>query len=194
MERACARWRFPASAAALLLVPFAFPAAAQTTPRGGGELADPHGWPSLGTLVARSSTIVAGEVVGLESSWNADRTDIFTTVTLRVDRRLLDRTRRPDAADRIRFQTPGGTVGRSRLLVTHMATFQVGERALVFLSQSGPRLPEVVAGEAGKRRLRPSPDGGWELLPAFPASDTHPGAHVLDDLAAALPGLLTAAR
>lgn len=153
---------------------------------------NPYAWPSLFELVERADTIVAGEVLDLRSAWTADRREIFTTVTLRPERRFKGGER-----SLIRFRIPGGTVGDTRLLVTHMPVFAIGEQALVFLSGESGRLPRVVAGEAGKRHLRAGEDGGQTILPGFALSGIGSGNRIrlstLDDLASAMPGLLAAA-
>ena len=164
-----------------------------------GRMADderfrnPYAWPSLDELVERSDTIVAGEVLDLRSAWTADRREIFTTVTLRPDRRLKGGER-----SLIRFRIPGGTVGDTRLTVTHSPVFAVGEQALVFLAGDSGRLPRVVAGEAGKRYLRVQDNGGQRILPGFAVSEGGAGRPrglgTLEDLAAAMPGLLAAAQ
>ena len=152
---------------------------------------NPYAWPSLDELVERSDTIVAGEVLDLRSAWTADRREIFTTVTLRPDRRLKGGER-----SLIRFRIPGGTVGDTRLTVTHSPVFAVGEQALVFLAGDSGRLPRVVAGEAGKRHLRVGDDGEQTILPGFAVSEGGiagiTGLSTLDDLAMALPRLLAA--
>ncbi len=154
---------------------------------------NPYAWPSLDSLVERSDTIVAGEVLDMRSSWSTDRREIFTTVTLRADRRFKGGGR-----SLVRFRVPGGTVGDTRLTVTHSPVFAVGERALVFLAGESGRLPRVVAGEAGKRHLRTGADGEQTILPGFAVSERGAGGtaglDTLDDLAAAMPGLLAAAR
>ena len=159
----------------------------------GEELRNPYAWPSLDNLVERSDTIVAGEVLDMRSSWSTDRAEIFTTVTLRPDRRFKGGGR-----SLVRFRIPGGTVGDTRLTVTHSPVFAVGEHALVFLSGESGRLPRVVGGEAGKRHLRPGADGEQTILPGFAVSDGGAGRitalGTLDDLAAAMPGLLTATQ
>ena len=159
----------------------------------GDEFRNPYAWPSLDTLVQRSDTIVAGEVLDMRSSWSTDRREIFTTVTLRPDRRFKGGTR-----SLVRFRIPGGTVGDTRLTVTHSPVFAVGEYALVFLTGESGRLPRVVAGEAGKRHVRTGPDGAQTILPGFAVSDGEAGAiaelGTLDDLAAAMPDLLVAAQ
>ena len=152
---------------------------------------NPYAWPSLSELVERSETIVAGEVLDMRSSWTADRRQIFTTVTLRTDRRL-----KGGGGALIRFRIPGGTVGDTRLRVTHSPQFAVGERALVFLAGESGRLPRVVAGEAGKRHLRAGEDGAEQILPGFQLSQESagrsPGLSTLDDLAAAMPRIVAA--
>ena len=159
----------------------------------GEELRNPYAWPSLDNLVERSDTIVAGEVLDMRSSWSTDRREIFTTVTLRPDRRFKGSGR-----SLVRFRIPGGTVGDTRLTVTHSPVFAVGEHALVFLSGESGRLPRVVAGEAGKRHIRAGADGEQAILPGFAVSDGGAGGttglNTLDDFAAAMPGLLAQAQ
>lgn len=150
--------------------------------------------PSLPELLDRSQTVVAGEVMDLQSSWTPDRRQIFTTVTLRTDRRF-----KGGETSMVRFRIPGGTVGDTRLLVTHSPQFSVGERALVFLSGESGRLPRVVAGEAGKRHLRMGDDGRETILPAFSLSEIGSAGRTvelstLDDLASALPRIEAARR
>ena len=159
----------------------------------GEPFRNPYAWPSLDSLVARSDTIVAGEVLDMRSAWTADRREIFTTVALRPDRRFKGGER-----SLIRFRIPGGTVGDTRLEVTHSPVFRVGERALVFLAGESGRLPRVVAGEAGKRHVRSGEDGEATILPGFAlaeaGSDGALGLGTLDDLARAMPALLAATR
>lgn len=163
----------------------AFPAASGAEPpsregqqRGGGHAhvagegaRSLYAPPSLPELLDRAQTVVAGEVLDMQSSWTPDRRQIFTTVTLRTDRRF-----KGGGNSLVRFRIPGGTVGDTRLMVTHSPQFSVGERALVFLSGESGRLPRVVAGEAGKRHLREGEDGAESILPGFALADGPGGA------------------
>ncbi|MDE0476124.1 MAG: hypothetical protein OXI50_16350 [Gammaproteobacteria bacterium] len=157
------------------------------------RMQSPYAWPSLSTLVEFSDTVVAGEVLDMRSAWTVDRHEIFTTVTLRPDRRFKGGGR-----SLIRFRIPGGTVGDTRLEVTHSPVFAIGERALVFLAGDSGRLPEVVAGEVGKRHIRIGVDGEETVVPGFALPEAGngrvTGLSTLDDLARAMPGLLAAAR
>ena len=182
---------FLTAAATLAFSLSAFAQRGQAPP--GEEFRNPYAWPSLDSLVELSDTIVAGEVLDMRSSWSTDRREIFTTVTLRPDRRFKGGGR-----SLVRFRIPGGTVGDTRLTVTHSPVFAVGEHALVFLAGESGRLPRVVAGEAGKRHIRTGENGEQTILPGFALSDGGAGGTTglgtLDDLAAAMPGLLATAR
>lgn len=173
--------------AGLFVSSVAVAAQRQQMPPGQG-FGHPYAWPSLHELVERADTIVAGEVLDMRSAWTADRREIFTTVTLRPDRRFKGGER-----SLIRFRIPGGTVGDTRLMVTHSPVFAIGEQALVFLDGDSGRLPRVVAGEAGKRHIRIADDGEQTILPGFavsvPGADRTAGLDTLDDLAAAMPRL-----
>ena len=183
--------------AALLAVAVLGSSSSASAQRGRAPAREPaqhaYAWPSLDELVERSDTVVAGEVLDLRSAWTADRREIFTTVTVRPGRRFKGGGQRL-----IRFRIPGGTVGDTRLTVTHSPVFSVGERALVFLAGEGGRLPRVVGGEAGKRHLRTGEDGEEVILPGFALSGPGAGGltelRTLDDLAGALPRLLAGAR
>lgn len=185
-----------AAGAGLAFGPLAFPAASSAEPpsqvghRHGAPVAGEgvrslYAPPSLPELLERSQTVVAGEVLDMQSRWTPDRRQIFTTVTLRTDRRF-----KGGGNSLVRFRIPGGTVGDTRLMVTHSPRFSVGERALVFLAGESGRLPRVVAGEAGKRHLRGGEDGRELILPAFALSEGPGGAASqisdLEDLAGAV--------
>ena len=179
-------------AGGLLLSSVLAPAQPQRMP-GEEPFRNPYAWPSLGELVERSDTIVAGEVLDMRSAWTADRREIFTTVTLRPDRRFKGR-----GQSLIRFRIPGGTVGDTRLIVTHTPVFAVGEQALVFLTGESGRLPRVVGGEAGKRHIRVGEDREEAILPGFavigPGARGVIGLRTLDDLGIAINGLLAATQ
>ena len=146
----------------------------------------------LRDLVSLADVIVAGQVLEVRPSWNAERSDISTTVILRVDRPL-----KGAAAGEVRFRTPGGAVGDDWVWTTHAPRFEIGERALVFLRVNGPRLPTVVGMEAGKRRVV-ADDGGERILPELRWEGGETGEPVvlttIGELADALPRIEAAGR
>ena len=173
-----------------LLVAGATAVAGRGQPPEDERFRNPYAWPGLAELVERSDMIVAGEVLDMRSAWTADRREIFTTVTLRTERRFKGGGR-----NLVRFRVPGGTVGDTRMTATHSAQFMVGERALVFLTGESGRLPRVTSGEAGKRHLRTDGDGTDRILPGFALAEPNSGGmgfDTLDDLADALSGPLAA--
>jgi len=173
-----------------LLAASSLASAQRGQPPENAQFRNPYAWPGLSELVENSDTIVAGEVLDMRSAWTADRREIFTTVTLRTERRFKGGGR-----DLVRFRVPGGTVGDTRMTATHSAQFMVGERALVFLTGESGRLPRVTSGEAGKRHLRTGEDGTDRILPGFALAESDPGRmgfDTLDHLAAALSGPLAA--
>ena len=166
-----------------------FPAAAQRRQSPLVEpLRDLRARPSLSYLLGRAETIVAGEVTELESAWTDDRSAIYTTVTLRVDRRFTGA-----GSEVVQFRTPGGTVDDRMMMVTHAPQFRIGERTLVFLSRPQGRLPRVVGGQAGKRHVRVEEDGSETFFPGFALAEADTAASrtlsTLDELAVVLPRL-----
>lgn len=72
------------------------------------------------------------------------------------------------------------------------------EKGLATSEPPGLGLPQVVGGEAGKRRVRTGEDREPTILPKFglsgAVSDETVALRTLDDLATATPGLLVATR
>ncbi len=87
---------------------------------------------TLKQVAERARSGVVGTVTGLESHWNAGRTLIFTTVTLRVDYTLKGAAVQGELA----FEIPGGVVDGLALGVSDVATFHVGDRVAVFLADT----------------------------------------------------------
>lgn len=86
----------------------------------------------LPELAARSDLIVRGEVVGLESSWTADRSTIETDVTLRVLDLLLSRMD-PADQDEITFRVEGGAVAEQEVRTSIDPTYEEGDEGIFFL-------------------------------------------------------------
>ncbi len=127
-----------------------------------------------------ATQVVAGTIEKMESTWNHDRSRIYTRVTMRVERVLSGQ-----AGRRIVFRIPGGTVGETTVMVSEMPHFREGETAVVFLRGTRGRLPSVLGGVEGKMPLSRADDGSLSLL--FPirtasGSSASQATHELDDL------------
>lgn len=83
---------------------------------------------SVGDLMRASHGIVHARVTQVTSDWNADRTYIFTHVTLEVKRALQGPKR---AYETVRV--PGGQVGDFRAVMEGAPEFRVGDDVVVFL-------------------------------------------------------------
>ena len=120
----------------------------------------------LPELTAQSDAIVVAEVTSAVSSFEEDRRAIRTEVLLRVQEawkgRLLGKTRT------IRVVQPGGIVGDLEMKVHGLPNFQLGEKAVLFLTAMDKAHADygfVLTGLGqGKRRLVANATG--ELIAA----------------------------
>ncbi len=86
---------------------------------------------TLDDLVSGASYIIVGKVTRMSSQWNADRTRIYTSVTLSIEEQIKGDWNKNE----ITITVPGGKVGETVELVEDTAGFSVNERVLVFLTK-----------------------------------------------------------
>ena len=101
---------------------------------------------SLEQMTERADTIFLGRVAGTRADWNAERTRIYTYVTLEVDHYLKGGT--GGRVETIRLL--GGQVGPYLATVPGTPRFDVGEEVLLFSSGRGARIPTVLGLSLGK--------------------------------------------
>jgi hypothetical protein len=94
--------------------------------------------------------ILTGKVVEQNSSWNKDKTRIFTNVVVQAEEYLKgDYTEKS-----IALTTLGGEVGEVGELYTHMPRFNNDEEVLLFVKKDKKDMNyKVLNGEAGKLTL-----------------------------------------
>ncbi len=109
----------------------------------------------LDELATGADSIVAGEVVGVQSRMALRRNRIHTYVTIRVDRFLKGDAGRSFVTLRLL----GGSAEGFRLVVSGMPEFRLGEDVLVFVEQPEGGAPGVFGLSAGKFSLSPRPGG-----------------------------------
>ncbi len=91
--------------------------------------------------------ILTGKVTKKNSSWNANKTKIYTRTTLQVDEYLKGKNN----GNTVEITSPGGEVGDVGELYTHMPTFEEKEEVLVFLKRDDKSQSyQVFSGEEGK--------------------------------------------
>ena len=87
---------------------------------------------TLQILTQRAEMIVVGRCTAIKSAWNGKRTLISTYVSYDVEETIKGGVR----DQQIVVKTLGGTVGSITQMVVDGPTFEVGERALLFLTAS----------------------------------------------------------
>jgi hypothetical protein len=135
------------AAAALALVVGASPTGATTLLKMG-----------FGDLVREADQIVVGTVASVQGEWDDSFRFIHTNVTLAVERSL-----RGMAPSEIVLRTPGGEVGGEAQRAVGAATFEPGEKVLVFLTREEDGALAVLGWLQGKSRIVEDEDGTLRL-------------------------------
>lgn len=115
----------------------------------------------IDAMTRHAEWVVEAVVQSVGSAWNADRTQIHTTISLR-----LDRVYKGDPAVRtLELRQLGGTVGNITMYVFGEPRFVGQERVLLFVSPRH-RLGEfpIVGGARGKLKFVRDPKTGDERL------------------------------
>jgi hypothetical protein len=102
----------------------------------------------LKQLSTNADIIVTGKVSGNKSSWNNNKTRIFTEATLNVDEYLKGN----NSGSSVVITYPGGEVNGVGELYTHMPKFEDNENVLVFLKKDEKGY-KVFDGEEGKIKI-----------------------------------------
>jgi hypothetical protein len=100
-------------------------------------------------MTARADQIIVGDVVSVQTTWDASHRTIYSTIELNVQESWKGST---PASGRISIRQPGGRVGEIEMTVHGMSSFSAGERTLLFLERA-----HVVGMGQGKRRLYREP-------------------------------------
>ena len=101
----------------------------------------------LKKLSKGADIILTGKVSQKKSSWNENKTRIYTTATLQVEEFLKGKSN----GNSVEITYPGGEVGDIGELYTHMPKFADNEEVLVFLKKDEMNKGyKVLNGEEGK--------------------------------------------
>jgi len=101
---------------------------------------------TLEQMSERAESIFLGRVTGTRADWNAERTRIYTYVTLEVDRYLKGGSGSSVATVRLL----GGRVGAYLAMVPGTPQFDMGEDVLLFCAGGGARIETVLGMSLGK--------------------------------------------
>jgi hypothetical protein len=115
--------------------------------------------PKLQRLSERADIILTGKVAKQKSSWDKNKTRIYTEATLQVNEYIKGNNQGP-----VTVTYPGGEVGGVGELYTHMPRFTNDENVLVFLKRSGKTAEyQVLDGEDGKIEILKDKKTGEEV-------------------------------
>ena len=102
------------------------------------------------SLSKGADVILTGKVTKQNSSWNKDKSRIYTDVTLEVEEYLKGN----NGNKTLVVTTPGGEVGEVGELYTHMPRFSKDEEVLLFVKKDTKDMNyKVLNGEDGKMTL-----------------------------------------
>ena len=114
----------------------------------------------LKELATSADVIITGKVTNQTSSWNEDKSRIYTLATVQV----ADYIKGVSAGNTVTIKYLGGEVGDVGEMYSHMPRFEDNEEVLVFLTKdSNDNDYKVSNGENGKIRLVNDPRTG-ELM------------------------------
>jgi hypothetical protein len=114
----------------------------------------------LDEKVEHSSSIVVGQITRQEARWDAERKNILTYSTFRIEKTL-----KGQPAQEITIVTPGGTVGNVAQEIIGVPRFREGEEHVVFVrnTQAGPTVAYL---EQGDYRVEKNARGERLAVPA----------------------------
>jgi len=117
--------------------------------------------PTFDELVARAESVFLGRVVALRSTWVDSRAGraIVTDVTFAIERTVKGTV----YAERSR-EFLGGTIGDGTLRVSGMPEFHVGDRDVLFVSETGRPVSPLVGFMYGRFRVVRDARTGTELV------------------------------
>jgi hypothetical protein len=101
-------------------------------------------------MSGQADLILIGKVMRKKSDWNENKTRIYTRATIQVDEYLKGRA----DGKSVEVVYPGGEVGDTGELYTHMPVFGNNEEVLVFLKKDNKNKAfTVLNGEKGKIKI-----------------------------------------
>jgi hypothetical protein len=114
----------------------------------------------LKSMSENADLIITGKVINQNSSWNKDKTRIYTQATIQVEESLKGNT----GGSSVVVRYLGGEVGDIGELYSHMPRFEDQEEVLVFLKKDERNTDyKVYNGEDGKISVIDDPKTGEKV-------------------------------
>jgi len=112
------------------------------------------------TMSENADLIITGKVINQSSSWNKDKTRIYTQATIQVEESLKGNTN----GGSVVVSYLGGEVGDVGEIYSHMPRFENEEEVLVFLKRDNANTDyKVFNGEDGKINVLVDPKTGEKI-------------------------------
>lgn len=102
--------------------------------------------PTTEDLAQRADVVVIGKVTAVKSEWSADRSRIYSKVTVLVDEHIKG----DDPRQSVVIATPGGEIDGVGEVYSHTARFKEDEQVIVFATKDQQGKLNVVGGDEGK--------------------------------------------
>ena len=111
-------------------------------------------------LVNHAQTILRGTVTSVRSEWNAERTKIFTYITITPEHFF----KKEGTPTTIVIRQPGGEVGDIGMLVEGTSVFEQGEEAILFLKNGSGGYYKILGLSQGKFSIGTDPVSQRKIL------------------------------
>jgi hypothetical protein len=107
-------------------------------------------------IISTADYIIEGTVERVESNWNEDKSGIFTTTNLSIDKYMKGS---PFTENELQIVTPGGTVGDITQVVEDQSIFHEGKRVRIYFQKVDDEFHIVCAqfGVEDLELISPSP-------------------------------------
>jgi hypothetical protein len=97
-------------------------------------------------LAQRADVVVVGKVTEVKPKWNADRSRIYSNITVQVDEHIKGN----DSQESVVIATLGGEIDGVGEVYSHTARFKADEHVVVFAAVDRQGQLRVVGGDEGK--------------------------------------------
>jgi hypothetical protein len=112
------------------------------------------------SMSKNSDLIITGKVIEQTSSWNEDKTRIYTQATIQVEEYIKGN----NAGNTVTVKYLGGEVGEVGEMYSHMPRFEDKEEVLIFLKKDEKSTNyKVFNGESGKISVIKDPKTGEKV-------------------------------
>lgn len=120
---------------------------------------------SLGDLTRRAQSIVQGRVTAITQEWNDDKSMIYTTVRISIERTIKG----GKTVKEMLVRQPGGMIGDKGVKVSGYPSFSHGDEVLLFLEPFESKGPhsgknKIVGMAQGLFRIETDPGSGKKVV------------------------------